>query len=232
MGSRGRATPLVPLVSGWLALVGGFAGPAGRRPRRSSGTNARVAARESTPAAASRGSTWSSTRGAAGSTTPHRNGCTPMASTTRAASTTGSVDLTSKSLGWVTATDNGQLTGFVHVAWDGADHAFLLDTVVARTHRRQGIGIELVRRATLEVRNAGIICPTRRCSSGEDAPARLWVPARAAPVPEACSPDAVVTVCRRDARARGRPGARSASARRRRPPQGGRPVRAGRRRTR
>jgi hypothetical protein len=37
MGSRGRATPLVPLVSGWLALVGGFAGPAGRRPRRSSG---------------------------------------------------------------------------------------------------------------------------------------------------------------------------------------------------
>jgi predicted GNAT family acetyltransferase len=89
-----------------------------------------------------------------------------MASTTRAASTTGSVDLTSKSLGWVTATDNGQLTGFVPVVWDGADHAFLLDTVVARTHRRQGIGIELVRRATLEVRNAGIICPTRRCSSG------------------------------------------------------------------
>ena len=33
------------------------------------------------------------------------------------------------SLGWVTArTREGTLIGFVNVAWDGSDHAFLLDT--------------------------------------------------------------------------------------------------------
>jgi len=52
------------------------------------------------------------------------------------------------SLGWVTARrrDKG-LVGFVNVAWDGAEHAFLLDTVVAVGFRRDGIGASLVRRA-------------------------------------------------------------------------------------
>lgn len=34
-----------------------------------------------------------------------------------------------QSLGWVTArTADGTLGGFVNVAWDGSDHAFLIDT--------------------------------------------------------------------------------------------------------
>lgn len=59
------------------------------------------------------------------------------------------------SLGWVTATDHGELVGFVNVAWDGGGHAFLLDTVVAKSHRRRGIGASLVRRAAREARAAG-----------------------------------------------------------------------------
>ncbi len=34
------------------------------------------------------------------------------------------------SLGWVCARDGEQLLGFVNVAWDGATHAFILDTLV------------------------------------------------------------------------------------------------------
>ena len=51
------------------------------------------------------------------------------------------------SLGWVSARDlDGTLVGFVNVAWDGGDHAFLIDTKTRGTHQRQGIGRELVRR--------------------------------------------------------------------------------------
>jgi ribosomal protein S18 acetylase RimI-like enzyme len=49
------------------------------------------------------------------------------------------------SLGWVTARlPSGGLAGFVNVAWDGADHAFLLDTKVAGEYQRQGIATALV----------------------------------------------------------------------------------------
>ena len=48
------------------------------------------------------------------------------------------------SLGWVTAVEDGDLVGFVNVAWDGGVHAFLLDTVVRADHRRRGIGRALV----------------------------------------------------------------------------------------
>jgi ribosomal protein S18 acetylase RimI-like enzyme len=48
------------------------------------------------------------------------------------------------SLGWVVARAGDELVGFVNVAWDGAGHAFVLDTIVARKARRQGIGKELV----------------------------------------------------------------------------------------
>ena len=34
------------------------------------------------------------------------------------------------SLGWVCARDGTELAGFVNVAWDGAAHAFILDTLV------------------------------------------------------------------------------------------------------
>jgi GNAT superfamily N-acetyltransferase len=52
------------------------------------------------------------------------------------------------SLGWVTARleGGGGLVGFVNVAWDGGDHAFL-DTKVAGKHQRQGIATALVRHA-------------------------------------------------------------------------------------
>lgn len=49
------------------------------------------------------------------------------------------------SLGWVTArSDDGALVGFVNLAWDGADHAFLLDPKVRPDLRRRGVGTELV----------------------------------------------------------------------------------------
>ena len=61
------------------------------------------------------------------------------------------------SLGWVTARlqGGGGLVGFVNVAWDGADHAFLLDTKVAGEHQRQGIGTALVGHAVGHAKAAG-----------------------------------------------------------------------------
>ena len=59
------------------------------------------------------------------------------------------------SLGWVTARDGRALVGFVNVAWDGGVHAFLLDTLVAGSHGRQGIGTRLVQMATDGAREAG-----------------------------------------------------------------------------
>lgn len=63
--------------------------------------------------------------------------------------------LAAHSLGWVTAREAGSLVGFVNVAWDGADHAFVLDTVVAAGHRRRGLGTALVEHAVREARRAG-----------------------------------------------------------------------------
>jgi GNAT superfamily N-acetyltransferase len=59
------------------------------------------------------------------------------------------------SLGWVTAREDGELVGFVNVAWDGGSHAFVLDTLVPARARRRGIGVELVRAAEREARSAG-----------------------------------------------------------------------------
>lgn len=60
------------------------------------------------------------------------------------------------SLGWVTArTGEGALVGFVNVAWDGGDHAFLLDTKVRPDHQRRGIATELVRIAARNAKEAG-----------------------------------------------------------------------------
>jgi len=60
------------------------------------------------------------------------------------------------SLGWVTARlPGGGLAGFVNVAWDGGDHAFLLDTKVARDHQRQGIATALVSHAVRHAEAAG-----------------------------------------------------------------------------
>lgn len=60
------------------------------------------------------------------------------------------------SLGWVTARlDDGTLVGFVNVAWDGGDHAFLIDTKVHPNQQRRGIGTELVLVATRRAKQAG-----------------------------------------------------------------------------
>lgn len=60
------------------------------------------------------------------------------------------------SLGWVSARSaSGELVAFVNVAWDGGDHAFLLDTKTRPAWQRSGIGAQVVRRAVEEARHAG-----------------------------------------------------------------------------
>src|ERR1700722_5634927 len=60
------------------------------------------------------------------------------------------------SLGWVTARlPTGEVAGFVNVAWDGCNHAFLLDTKTRVDLQHNGIGTELVRVATFEAKRAG-----------------------------------------------------------------------------
>lgn len=64
------------------------------------------------------------------------------------------------SLTWVGAFfyDDGHaeaLVGFVHLAWDGGTHAFVLDTAVHPARQGRGIGRDLVRAAAAEARRAG-----------------------------------------------------------------------------
>ena len=59
------------------------------------------------------------------------------------------------SLGWVCARDGDDLVGFVNVAWDGGVHAFVLDTMVAESAGRRGIGTRLVAAAVDGARAAG-----------------------------------------------------------------------------
>lgn len=72
----------------------------------------------------------------------------------------GEQDVTSRleahSLGWVTARHgDGRLVGCVNVAWDGALHAFLIDTTGASGAQRMGIGTQLVAVATQRAQRAG-----------------------------------------------------------------------------
>jgi len=60
------------------------------------------------------------------------------------------------SLGWVTArTEDDTLVGFVNVAWDGGDHAFLLDTKTRGSFQRRGIGTRLVSVAVERAKASG-----------------------------------------------------------------------------
>ena len=59
------------------------------------------------------------------------------------------------SLGWVCAYEDEELVGFVNVAWDGAFHAFILDTLVSARLQRRGIATQLVAAAAAEARKAG-----------------------------------------------------------------------------
>jgi ribosomal protein S18 acetylase RimI-like enzyme len=56
---------------------------------------------------------------------------------------------------WVTALSEGQLIGFVNVAWDGDTHFFLLDTTVHPNWQRKGIGRRLVSEAIEACRGHG-----------------------------------------------------------------------------
>jgi GNAT superfamily N-acetyltransferase len=58
-------------------------------------------------------------------------------------------------LTWVGAFDDGRLTGFVQVCWDGGPHAFLLDTAVDPDRQHRGLGAALVKAAAQEARAAG-----------------------------------------------------------------------------
>jgi len=62
----------------------------------------------------------------------------------------------SRSLLHVCAYANGELVGFVNVATDGGQHAFVLDTCVHTAHRKRGIGKALVCKAIDEASRKGI----------------------------------------------------------------------------
>jgi ribosomal protein S18 acetylase RimI-like enzyme len=53
------------------------------------------------------------------------------------------------------AFDGQRLVGFVNVAWDGRDHAFILDMRVDPDYRRRGLGRELIARAARVARERG-----------------------------------------------------------------------------
>lgn len=60
------------------------------------------------------------------------------------------------SLGWVAArTADGTLVGFVNVATDGGDHAFLLDPKTHGEFQRRGIGATVVGFAAMHAKAAG-----------------------------------------------------------------------------
>lgn len=60
------------------------------------------------------------------------------------------------SLGWMSARRaDGVLVGFANVAWDGGDHAFLLDPKVRRDEQHRGLGRELVAQCALHAKHAG-----------------------------------------------------------------------------
>ena len=60
------------------------------------------------------------------------------------------------SLGWVCARDGGgELVGFVNLPWDGANHAFILDTLVSVRARRRGVGTAMIAVAADRARARG-----------------------------------------------------------------------------
>ncbi len=73
----------------------------------------------------------------------------------RAADTSDWRPVLGSSLAYVCAYDGDELVAFVNVAWDGRDHAFLLDTRVHPDHRHRGLGKRLVARAVDAARRAG-----------------------------------------------------------------------------
>jgi GNAT superfamily N-acetyltransferase len=61
-----------------------------------------------------------------------------------------------QSLAWVCAYAGERLVGYVNLAWDGAQHAFILDTTVHAEFQRRGIGVRLVELAAAEAAAKGV----------------------------------------------------------------------------
>lgn len=61
-----------------------------------------------------------------------------------------------RSLVYICAYKASFLVGFVNVAWDGGEHAFLLDPTVHPDIRRTGIGTRLLASAITEARKHGL----------------------------------------------------------------------------
>ena len=59
------------------------------------------------------------------------------------------------SLGWVCARRDGQLVGFVNIAWDGGVHAFILDTMVTASSRKKGLATAMVKEAVARAKQTG-----------------------------------------------------------------------------
>jgi GNAT superfamily N-acetyltransferase len=60
-----------------------------------------------------------------------------------------------RSLAYCAAFQGERLVGFVNVAWDGGEHAFLLDPTVHPELRHRGLGSALVRTAVQAAADAG-----------------------------------------------------------------------------
>lgn len=50
-----------------------------------------------------------------------------------------------------------RLVGFVNVAWDGSQHAFVLDTTVDREFQGRGIGVQLIKRAAEATKKRDVV---------------------------------------------------------------------------
>jgi GNAT superfamily N-acetyltransferase len=61
------------------------------------------------------------------------------------------------SAAYVCAYQGAELVGYVNAAWDGRAHAFILDATVRPSHRRRGIGKQLVLRVVEQVRRRGVM---------------------------------------------------------------------------
>ena len=66
-----------------------------------------------------------------------------------------SAEVLARSLAHLGAYDGDRLVGFCYVAWDGDQHAFLLDPSVHPDYQKRGIGSALVRRAAEVARERG-----------------------------------------------------------------------------
>jgi GNAT superfamily N-acetyltransferase len=80
--------------------------------------------------------------------------------------TLDSSSVLNRALAYIFAYEGERLIGSVYVAWDGSQHAFLVEPTVHPAYRRRGIGKELVSRAVEASRSAG--CEWLHVDYGEE----------------------------------------------------------------